>query len=247
MTTMAKNSLILALLLWHFPAAEAQAEETVYPAGHDFVCQYGVSDAVVAAHDTVLITRTLVNNDTFSIAGLYFSENIPLRFIIVSYSIRENGEEIEHFFQEERGRPVVEGYTTYYWVIDEPGAAVTAKKYIDPGEVVDLMLKLVCDSAGEYVLPLHTTAFYGGGSGYFSTGDEVTVRVEYQPLCGDADGSGGVNILDAACLINFLYRNGPPLVYPEFGDTDASGNINILDITCLLDYLYRDGSEPVCP
>ncbi|UCD93449.1 MAG: hypothetical protein JSU69_06655 [Candidatus Zixiibacteriota bacterium] len=244
---MIKNSLILALLLWHFPAVEAHAEETIYPAGHNFVCQYDVSDTIITAFDTVLITRSLANNDTFSIAGLYFSENIPPHFTIVSYSIRENGEEIEHLFQDENDHSVVDGCTTYYWVVDEPGALATVENDVNPGEHVDLELKLVCNSAGVYILPLHTTVFYGGGSGYFSTGDQVTIRVEYQPLCGDADGSGGINILDVACLINFLYRDGPPPVHPELGDTDASGNINILDVTCLVNYLYKDGPEPVCP
>ncbi|UCD95625.1 MAG: hypothetical protein JSU69_01130 [Candidatus Zixiibacteriota bacterium] len=65
-------------------------------------------------------------------------------------------------------------------------------------------------------------------------------------LCGDADGSGTINILDAACLINYLYKTGPPPEPPEAGDADGSGKIDLLDVTYLIDYLYRNGPPPIC-
>nr|MBN2278872.1 thrombospondin type 3 repeat-containing protein [candidate division Zixibacteria bacterium] len=66
-------------------------------------------------------------------------------------------------------------------------------------------------------------------------------------ICGDADGSGAVNILDATYLINYLYRSGPPPTpLDEAGDMNGSGSINILDVTYLINYLYRGGPAPVC-
>jgi len=67
-------------------------------------------------------------------------------------------------------------------------------------------------------------------------------------ICGDADGSGAINILDGTYLINYLYRDGPPPVpLDEAGDVDGGGSINILDVTYLINYLYRGGPAPVCP
>jgi len=65
--------------------------------------------------------------------------------------------------------------------------------------------------------------------------------------CGDADGSGGVNILDVTYLVNFLYREGSTPDPLNSGDVDNSGGINILDATYIINYLYRSGADPVCP
>lgn len=66
-------------------------------------------------------------------------------------------------------------------------------------------------------------------------------------VCGDADGSGAINILDATFIINYLYKGGPAPVPGEAGDANGSGTINILDVTALINYLYKGGPEPVCP
>lgn len=62
--------------------------------------------------------------------------------------------------------------------------------------------------------------------------------------CGDANGTGSVNILDITSLINFLYKHGAPPVPMEAGDTNGSGIINALDITYLINYLYKHGTAP---
>jgi hypothetical protein len=70
------------------------------------------------------------------------------------------------------------------------------------------------------------------------------IDTELHPL-GDADGSGEVSILDAAYLVNYLYRNGYPPKYDFYaGDADCSGNINLFDVTYIINYLYRTGPEP---
>ena len=65
--------------------------------------------------------------------------------------------------------------------------------------------------------------------------------------CGDADGSGALNLLDVTYLINFLYKGGPAPDPMAAGDADGDGNLNILDTTRLIRYLYQDGEAPVCP
>lgn len=66
-------------------------------------------------------------------------------------------------------------------------------------------------------------------------------------ICGDADGSGSVNILDVTCLISYLYKSGAAPVAEEAGDANGNGAINILDATYLINYLYKGGPEPICP
>ena len=65
-------------------------------------------------------------------------------------------------------------------------------------------------------------------------------------MCGDVNGSGGINILDVTYLINYLYKGGPAPEFPEAADVNMSGSINILDISYIINYLYKGGPEPVC-
>ncbi len=66
-------------------------------------------------------------------------------------------------------------------------------------------------------------------------------------LCGDANNSGGVDILDITYIISFLYKGGDEPLPHEACDVDNNGAINLLDITYLIAYLYKGGAEPVCP
>jgi len=65
-------------------------------------------------------------------------------------------------------------------------------------------------------------------------------------ICGDADGSGALNILDVTYIINYLYKGGPAPVSPEMADVDGSGILNILDVTYIINYLYKGGPIPEC-
>nr|MBN2276114.1 dockerin type I repeat-containing protein [candidate division Zixibacteria bacterium] len=65
--------------------------------------------------------------------------------------------------------------------------------------------------------------------------------------CGDANASGGVNILDATYIITYLYKSGPaPKPWQVIGDVNHSGGVNILDATYLINYLYKSGPAPDC-
>ena len=73
--------------------------------------------------------------------------------------------------------------------------------------------------------------------------------IPYEPvtyICGDADGSGILNILDVSFIISYLYKEGPAPEPPDAADADSSGGLNILDVSYLIGYLYKDGPEPTC-
>ena len=65
--------------------------------------------------------------------------------------------------------------------------------------------------------------------------------------CGDADGSGAIDISDAVFLIAYIFGGGPapnPLCH---GDSDGSGNIDISDAVFLIAYIFGGGPTPHCP
>ncbi len=78
---------------------------------------------------------------------------------------------------------------------------------------------------------------------------QLTVEVPIAYLCGDINADGtGPNVADLTYLVNFLFRNGPPLSVLVSGDVNNSGGSpNVSDLTYLVAYLFRDGPAPACP
>jgi parallel beta-helix repeat protein len=65
-----------------------------------------------------------------------------------------------------------------------------------------------------------------------------------QYLCGDADGSEGVDIDDAVYLIYYIFVSGSAPDPPEAGDSDCSGDIDIDDVVYLIAFIFSNGPEP---
>jgi len=64
-------------------------------------------------------------------------------------------------------------------------------------------------------------------------------------VCGDADGSGDVDIDDVVYLINYIFVNGPPPDPLCIGDADGSGDVDIDDVVYLINYIFVSGPAPV--
>ncbi len=83
------------------------------------------------------------------------------------------------------------------------------------------------------------------------TTEQISFTVEDVPdpqyVCGDANGSTNINILDVTFIISYLYKGGQAPDPIEAGDANGSGGINILDVTHIINYLYKGGEPPVCP
>ena len=62
--------------------------------------------------------------------------------------------------------------------------------------------------------------------------------------CGDADGSGSVNISDAVYLISYIFGGGPAPSPLGEGDADQNGAVNISDAVYLIAYIFAGGPAP---
>jgi hypothetical protein len=67
-----------------------------------------------------------------------------------------------------------------------------------------------------------------------------------EPLCGDTNRDGSIDLLDISYLIAYLYSGGPAPEPVVLADVNGDSVINILDITYLIAYLYQGGPEPNC-
>lgn len=62
--------------------------------------------------------------------------------------------------------------------------------------------------------------------------------------CGDADGSGNINIADAVYLVCYIFRNCATPDPVAAGDVDYDGSITIADVVYLVNYIFSGGPEP---
>ena len=121
----------------------------------------------------------------------------------------------------------------------------------DTGAILSLFFEAAEFSGGPNVIAIGPIP---GSQIYFSTdlGDfapsSVDGSVAGPPyVCGDANGSGGVNIADVTYLIARIFAGGPAPVPLEAGDANGSGGVNIADVTYLIARIFAGGPAPVCP
>jgi subtilisin family serine protease len=63
-------------------------------------------------------------------------------------------------------------------------------------------------------------------------------------VCGDADGSGSINVSDAVWIINYVFLSGPEPYSPTSGDPNCSSEINVSDAVYLINYIFAGGDAP---
>ena len=63
-------------------------------------------------------------------------------------------------------------------------------------------------------------------------------------VCGDANGSGTVNISDAVYLIAYIFSGGPAPSPLLAGDANCIGSVNISDAVYLIAYIFSGGPAP---
>ena len=159
----------IIVLLVGITAAGAHAETDVfYPAGHSLSASYEISQITMTASDTLVLTRSLVNGESYSLTSLYFADNLPAAFSVISYSLTRNGDAIGCGFSGANTDTVLPGYDAYQWVVDWPDAFGGLQTEIISGDSLHLQVMITCNEAGSYSLPLHTIVCCGNGGQMFA-------------------------------------------------------------------------------
>lgn len=193
--------LICCLFLMFGPAASAGAQTAVYPDDLNIGLLYELSDTVFSVADTLVVTRTLTNNEPFEFWGLYFSENLPAGLNVVDYTATLNGNSLTIAFAGPLPNNVLSGFRTYRWVVDSPESSENLSRTISPGDQVRLQYRIVATDVGSFSLPLHTTACYGDSDGIFAAG-HTSIGV----TAGSDDDEDPV-VLPATWLVTSAYPN----------------------------------------
>jgi hypothetical protein len=159
-----------------FDAAVSEAVD-VFPPGFQIESRYAVSSGHSAVSDTFFIWRTLINHEAFSLSGLYFSDNLPPEFALAGQSLLVNGTPVPFLTVGPTAGHVSTDHDTYTWIVDSRGEHEGYDYVVDPGDIVELELKLVCNEPGHYLLPTHATVFSGSDVGFFSTGQAIGITI----------------------------------------------------------------------
>jgi hypothetical protein len=66
-------------------------------------------------------------------------------------------------------------------------------------------------------------------------------------VCGDADGSGQIDIADVVYLVSYIFASGAPPNPIAIGDTDCDGTVDIADVVRLVAHIFGGAPSPcVC-
>ncbi len=195
---------LVAALFIFLAAVCINADDTVYPNGYSISCRYSLSDTIIEYPEMVMITRTIVNRESFPLTGLYLSENLPSGLSAFGYSLGINGLSTGSPFVDANPNEIISGCNSYYWLLDDPTEPSGAHDTLYPGDSLVCHFSVTPDSAGLFKLPLHTAVFYGNSISFFATDDTLTLRVQ-TPL--DVDNPGDGSLLPARFITSQGYPN----------------------------------------
>ena len=69
-------------------------------------------------------------------------------------------------------------------------------------------------------------------------------------FCGDFNTDGLINVGDAVCIINYIFKGGPAPNPVCIGDANADGSVNVADALWIINYVFKGGMPPnenCCP
>ncbi len=123
---------------------------------------------------------------------------------------------------------------------DPDGSQLWTARYNGTGDSQDFANEVVTDGAGNVYVT-------GKATGSGTSLDYVTIKyVEYDAIRGDANGDGLIDLTDAICLLNYLFKGDSPPVPLAAGDANCDGTVDLADVVYLLNYLFKGGPPPSC-
>ena len=228
-------------------------------AGAD-TCTYKTTKYITVLADSLIGNRAMGNPGSLVEVVIYGRNTVPLEMIRipVEYSgtldltydhFSTEGCRTNYFDQQKaisfdpmnkRITFSLLNYETTTPLLPEGAGPVLKLYFTIPGNATyDQVTQIILDGYSSY-----NPMFFGPILDYAPDLSVGTVTLYY--LCGDADRSNSVNILDVSYLVTYLYKNGPAPIPETAGDVNSSGSCNMLDITYLINYLYKGGAAPNC-
>ena len=100
----------------------------------------------------------------------------------------------------------------------------------------------VAGTLGQIAVDHSSSADFGHGPGFWPASGSGSEFV-----CGDANGSGYVDIDDIVFIVSYIFAGGPAPEPLEVGNANCLESVDIDDIVYLVNYVFGGGSEPCDP
>jgi len=197
---------------------------------------------------------------------VYITNDIPLQGVLVGFSYNSDDVEVIGVNEVETTFDWAQGFN---WVIDEAANTVlivaTTGGFVtnnpqSGGEFAEIAIEISVGASDQNV-DIDTLFINPAGEIVFCHDDGGIVSPAYNDngtadliissgssyVCGDADGSGAVDIDDVVYLIAYIFSGGPAPDPLASGDADCAGGIDIDDVVYLISYIFTGGSAPCDP
>lgn len=205
-------------------------------AGQTFELYFGMDLALCGEVPSYYSFSTLTPNTVH--VGPADTKPEFLHFQQTTY-IASVGEPLEISFDLDDPDPEENQY--YYYVsAQDPDPPAT----IDPETGVFTFLGTIDDTATYWV-----NEVVEGKCGAVADTIGFFVYLYSDPICGDANHNGNVDLSDLIWLTNYLFMGGVQPVPMLAGDINCDGNVDLSDLIGLVNYLFVAGPAPCanCP
>ncbi len=116
-----------------------------------------------------------------------------------------------------------------------PASPIKEVWYLTVPDIIDMLQE-------ELYVNVHSVAF---------PVEEIRGQIGAPPappcLCGDANGTGSINISDAVFVINYIFAGGAAPSPLCLGDANGTGSVNISDAVYIINFIFGGGPAPFCP
>ena len=170
---------LLAILGITFVASAPKiaAQETLFPNGYSITVDYDISSTGITVDDTLLILRTVRNNESFALNDLYVAENLPFEFEIIYSAVQVDSLPVVYYYSGPLPNQIRPHYNSYHWLIDHPPPEDSVHRVLQPNEILNVGYAVVCSQPGNYTLPFHTVCCSSDTCGIFTTADSLTIAI----------------------------------------------------------------------
>lgn len=115
------------------------------------------------------------------------------------------------------------------------------------GAVLNIIFDVTGSPSGETVIAMN--GFGGNLPNITSDGFEYAPEISNGTItlafiCGDANGDGNVNIVDASFVVNYIFFGGTAPNPVAAGDANNDGSTNIVDASYVVNYIFFGGPAP---
>ncbi len=238
--TIHMRNILIILTVLILSATVSATDDFIHPSGISVISRHSVNSVNLTLGDTLVISRTLINNTASPLTTVSFSEAVPPDFSLISVTATVNGISTEIGSFGPYTDSVLNGQHSYHWVADSPVLSENLSLQILPSDSLELTARFVCNGVGSFTLPFHNMIGIINGSALFAEGNPVDIQVR---LSSDISEDSDLLIPNSSLLTRAWPNPFNPSVTIDYETSYPSGQINMIIYDVLGRTVYDDSQR----